>query len=50
MFDLECIRDFDAELYDCLAQELSRQRNNIELIASENLFPKGHGCRVVFDK
>ncbi|NLK17317.1 MAG: serine hydroxymethyltransferase, partial [Clostridiales bacterium] len=40
MFDLECIRDFDAELYDCLAQELSRQRNNIELIASENFVSK----------
>ncbi len=40
MFDLECVRDFDSELYGCLVQELNRQRNNIELIASENFVSK----------
>lgn len=36
MFDLKRIEKTDKELYSCLMQELSRQRNNIELIASEN--------------
>ncbi len=36
MFDLKRIENADKELYSCLAAELNRQRNNIELIASEN--------------
>ena len=40
MFDLERIKDFDGELYESLALELNRQRNNIELIASENFVSK----------
>ena len=32
----EFIRDFDTELYDAMENELQRQRDHIELIASEN--------------
>ena len=32
----EFIRDYDAELYDAMENELQRQRDHIELIASEN--------------
>lgn len=33
----DSIRDFDPELYASLADELTRQKGNIELIASENI-------------
>ncbi len=36
MIDLSTLKTSDPELYAGLEQELSRQRNNIELIASEN--------------
>ena len=31
------IKDYDPEIYDAMEKELSRQENNLELIASENL-------------
>ncbi len=36
MIDLRPIKSVDKELYDVLVQELDRQCNNVELIASEN--------------
>ena len=36
MIDLTTIRNADDEVYEAMKQELDRQRNNIELIASEN--------------
>lgn len=36
MIDLTTIRNADVEVYEAMKQELDRQRNNIELIASEN--------------
>jgi glycine hydroxymethyltransferase len=36
MVDLSAIKRTDPELYESLVSELSRQQNNIELIASEN--------------
>lgn len=36
MIDLTTIRNADAEVYEAMKRELDRQRNNIELIASEN--------------
>ena len=36
MIDLTTIRNADADVYEAMKQELDRQRNNIELIASEN--------------
>ena len=37
MIDLSCIQKADPELYEAMAKELSRQRGNLELIASENI-------------
>lgn len=37
MIDLSCIKHADPELYKAMEQELSRQRGNLELIASENI-------------
>ncbi len=37
MIDLTSIKNADPELFEGLEKELSRQRNNIELIASENI-------------
>lgn len=37
MVDLKAIKAVDKELYDSFVKELDRQRNNIELIASENI-------------
>lgn len=37
MIDLSCIQLADPELYDAMQKELSRQRGNLELIASENI-------------
>lgn len=37
MVDLKCIKAQDPELYESFKKELNRQRNNIELIASENI-------------
>ena len=37
MIDLSCIQKADPELYEAMANELSRQRGNLELIASENI-------------
>ena len=36
MIDLTTIKNADAEVYEAMKLELGRQRNNIELIASEN--------------
>ena len=36
MIDYTAIKNSDLELYECLQKELGRQKNNIELIASEN--------------
>ena len=36
MIDLTTIKNADAEVYEAMKPELDRQRNNIELIASEN--------------
>ena len=40
MENLELIKDIDREIYDACSAELSRQKNNIELIASENIVSK----------
>lgn len=40
MFELEEIESFDKELFDAIQGEISRQRDKIELIASENLVTK----------
>ena len=37
MIDLSLIKRVDEELYESMELELKRQRNNIELIASENI-------------
>ncbi len=37
MIDLSCVKNTDPELYVAMADELARQRGNIELIASENI-------------
>lgn len=37
MMDMSLIKSFDPELYEGMENELSRQRGNIELIASENI-------------
>ncbi len=37
MIDLSCVRNTDPEVAEAMEQELLRQRNNIELIASENI-------------
>lgn len=37
MFDLDYWKQYDEEVFGAVESELSRQRNNIELIASENL-------------
>lgn len=37
MIDLSCIRNTDSEIAAAMEKELSRQRENIELIASENI-------------
>lgn len=36
MIDLTTVKNADAEVYEAMKAELDRQRNNIELIASEN--------------
>lgn len=36
MIDLQCIKKVDPELYQAYELELNRERQNIELIASEN--------------
>lgn len=36
MIDLRPVKDIDPELYEAMVKELNRQRDNVELIASEN--------------
>ncbi|MEG2381026.1 MAG: serine hydroxymethyltransferase [Oscillospiraceae bacterium] len=36
MFEMENVKKFDPEVYDAIQKEINRQRNKIELIASEN--------------
>lgn len=40
MFDFNYVQEFDPEVAEAMNQELGRQRNNLELIASENLVSK----------
>jgi len=40
MYDLSELKNVDVEIMDTINQELNRQRNNIELIASENFVSK----------
>lgn len=40
MFDFEYVKNADPEVAAAMSDELSRQRNNLELIASENLVSK----------
>ena len=40
MFDGREVKNYDPEVADAMQDELSRQRNNLELIASENLVSK----------
>ena len=40
MFDFSEVKNYDPEVADAMQDELSRQRNNLELIASENLVSK----------
>ena len=40
MFDFSYVKDLDPEVAEAMSQELGRQRNNLELIASENLVSK----------
>ncbi|MDR1067198.1 MAG: serine hydroxymethyltransferase, partial [Clostridiales bacterium] len=40
MYDIDEARKTDPELTGALLKELARQRNNIELIASENFVSK----------
>ena len=44
MQDYTILKNEDAELYEAVMQELSRQRNNIELIASENIVSEAVMC------
>ena len=37
MIDLKIIKQCDHELFESMEQELHRQQNNLELIASENI-------------
>ena len=37
MFSFDYVKDFDPEVAKAMEDELGRQRNNLELIASENL-------------
>ena len=41
MIDYSVIKNADAEVYASIKRELGRQRNNIELIASENIVSEG---------
>jgi glycine hydroxymethyltransferase len=41
MYDINEIKKYDIEIYEAIEGELKRQRNNIELIASENFVSKG---------
>ncbi len=36
MFELDKVKSFDPELHEAIQNEISRQQNKIELIASEN--------------
>ncbi len=37
MNNIDILKEYDAEVGDAIAKELGRQRNNLELIASENI-------------
>ena len=39
--DFKELMQYDSEVYEATARELSRQQHNIELIASENIVSKG---------
>ncbi|MGN1319027.1 MAG: serine hydroxymethyltransferase, partial [Lachnospirales bacterium] len=40
MYDLDCVKKIDPAVADAIEQELTRQKQNIELIASENIVSK----------
>ena len=40
MFDFDEVKNFDPEIAEAMEKELTRQRQNLELIASENLVSK----------
>lgn len=40
MFDFSEVKNYDPELAEAMENELTRQRTNLELIASENLVSK----------
>ena len=53
MIDLTSIKLADPEVYEGLQKELSRQRNNIELIASENFVSENvmiDACSILTNK
>ena len=42
MFDFSEVKNYDPELAEAMENELTRQRTNLELIASENFV--SYGC------
>lgn len=45
MFDFSEVKNYDPELAEAMENELTRQRTNLELIASENpCFQSCYGC------
>lgn len=40
MFDFSEVKNYDSEIAAAMEDELTRQRSNLELIASENLVSK----------
>ena len=46
MFSFDYVKDFDPEVAKAMEDELGRQRNNLELIASENLVSRSEERRV----
>ncbi len=51
MFDFSEVKNYDSEIAEAMEHELTRQRTNLELIASENLVSKAvmaaMGSRVI---
>ena len=49
---LENLKKTDEKVYNAVIQELNRQRNKIELIASENFASNSimEACRKLYDK
>ena len=47
MFDFSEVKNYDPELAEAMEDELTRQRTNLELIASENLVSKAVMAAIV---